>query len=148
MSSSGMGSAGPPPSPHGASSDVTSFHTTSDAHQYNFQQQPPQQQSTKSYLSAEHNAFNRLHPEEHQPQNIQEESRLLRKLLNGYDRRVRPVIKASTKVNASIGITLTQIFDMVRKIELYRGHYILLHISQKSLSFTFSIKRIRNHFFL
>ena len=128
MSSSGvvgLSASGQPQSSlpgHGASSDVTSFHSTqSDTvhHQYNnFQQQQLPSQSTKGY-SAEHNAFNRQlhHPEEvHQPQTttIQEESRLLRKLLNGYDRRVRPVIKASTKVNASIGITLTQIFDMVR----------------------------------
>lgn len=44
----------------------------------------------------------------------QEESRLLRRLLRNYDRRVRPVVNASTPVIIHVGITLTQIFDMVR----------------------------------
>ena len=47
---------------------------------------------------------------------IQEESRLLNHLMTNYDREVRPVYNASHKVVVSVGITLTQIFDMVSKI--------------------------------
>ena len=57
-------------------------------------------------------AFNRKDLLSDQPP-TQDESKLLNSLLNGYDRRVRPVINASTPVITSIGITLTQIFDMV-----------------------------------
>ena len=44
---------------------------------------------------------------------VQEESRLLNYLMSNYDREVRPVYNASQKVVVRVGITLTQIFDMV-----------------------------------
>ena len=43
----------------------------------------------------------------------QEESRLLTFLMENYDREVRPVYNASHAVEVKVGITLTQIFDMV-----------------------------------
>ena len=43
----------------------------------------------------------------------QEESRLLTFLMENYDREVRPVYNASHTVEVKVGITLTQIFDMV-----------------------------------
>ena len=43
----------------------------------------------------------------------QEESRLLEHLLTNYDKRVRPVLDASKNITIEVGITLTQIFDMV-----------------------------------
>lgn len=46
--------------------------------------------------------------------NQQDESRLLAYLMQGYDREVRPVNNASNAVSVYLGITLTQIFDMVR----------------------------------
>ena len=45
----------------------------------------------------------------------QEESRLLNYLMANYDREVRPVYNASQAVVVRVGITLTQIFDMVRE---------------------------------
>ena len=44
---------------------------------------------------------------------MQEESRLLNYLMGKYDREVRPVYNASKPVVVRVGITLTQIFDMV-----------------------------------
>ena len=44
---------------------------------------------------------------------IQEESQLLKYLMQNYDREVRPVINVSTAMKVKVGITLTQIFDMV-----------------------------------
>jgi hypothetical protein len=43
----------------------------------------------------------------------QEESKLLQYLMLSYDREVRPVINVSTAMKVKVGITLTQIFDMV-----------------------------------
>ena len=45
--------------------------------------------------------------------NPQQESRLLTHLMENYDREVRPVYNASKAVVVKVGITLTQIFDMV-----------------------------------
>lgn len=42
-----------------------------------------------------------------------DEQRLLEVLLNGYNSDTRPVYNASHPVNVSLGITLTQIFDVV-----------------------------------
>jgi hypothetical protein len=44
---------------------------------------------------------------------IQAESVLLQYLLHSYNNKVRPVINASSIVTVHVGITLTQIFDMV-----------------------------------
>lgn len=44
-----------------------------------------------------------------------DEKRLLRHLMRGYERDVRPVRNASTPVVIQLSITLTQIFDMVSK---------------------------------
>ena len=46
-------------------------------------------------------------------ENRQQESRLLTYLMENYDREVRPVYNASDQVVVKVGITLTQIFDMV-----------------------------------
>ena len=46
-------------------------------------------------------------------QTDQQESRLLSHLMENYDKEVRPVINASKAVEVRVGITLTQIFDMV-----------------------------------
>jgi len=43
----------------------------------------------------------------------QQESRLLQYLMQGYDRQVRPVVNVTNTVTIHVGITLTQIFDMV-----------------------------------
>lgn len=45
---------------------------------------------------------------------IPDEQRLMTYLFNGYERTVRPVRNASTPVVIRMGLTLTQIFDMVR----------------------------------
>jgi len=42
-----------------------------------------------------------------------DEKRLLRYLMRGYERDVRPVKNATTPVVIQLSITLTQIFDMV-----------------------------------
>ncbi|TRY67632.1 hypothetical protein TCAL_14683 [Tigriopus californicus] len=47
------------------------------------------------------------------PKPIQQESRLLTYLMQNYDREVRPVFNFSDTVQVKVGITLTQIFDMV-----------------------------------
>ncbi|KAG8185243.1 hypothetical protein JTE90_002769 [Oedothorax gibbosus] len=43
------------------------------------------------------------------------EKRLVDKLMRGYDNTVRPVKNASDAVTIRLGITLTQIFDLVSK---------------------------------
>ena len=43
-----------------------------------------------------------------------DEQRLLAKLMQGYSKQTRPVHNASHTVNVHVGITLTQIFDVVR----------------------------------
>ena len=50
---------------------------------------------------------------------IPDEQRLMNFLFRGYERTVRPVRNASTPVIIRIGITLTQIFDMVSKIVVH-----------------------------
>jgi nicotinic acetylcholine receptor len=44
---------------------------------------------------------------------LSDEQKLLQKLMRGYDKSVRPVYNASTPVVVRLGITLTQIFDVV-----------------------------------
>ena len=44
---------------------------------------------------------------------MQMESKLLKYLMKNYDREVRPVINPKTAMVVNVGITLTQIFDMV-----------------------------------
>lgn len=44
----------------------------------------------------------------------QQESRLLAYLMKGYDRQVRPLTNHNGNITVHVGITLTQIFDMVR----------------------------------
>lgn len=44
---------------------------------------------------------------------MNDEKRLLDSLMTGYDRNVRPVRNASNPIVIQLGITLTQIFDMV-----------------------------------
>ena len=48
----------------------------------------------------------------------QQESRLLNHLMENYDREVRPVYNASHAVVVNVGITLTQIFDMVGNMDI------------------------------
>ena len=47
---------------------------------------------------------------------MQHESRLLHYLLKNYNKQVRPVLDHTENVTVHVGITLTQIFDMVRNI--------------------------------
>ena len=51
---------------------------------------------------------------DHLTKPMQDESRLLTYLMSNYDREVRPVFNVSETVQVHVGITLTQIFDMVR----------------------------------
>ena len=44
---------------------------------------------------------------------VKDETRLLNHLMQNYDKEVRPVYDAASKVVVNVGITLTQIFDMV-----------------------------------
>lgn len=44
---------------------------------------------------------------------LTDEQRLYMVLMNNYDSNTRPVFNASQPVNVTIGITLTQIFDVV-----------------------------------
>ena len=53
----------------------------------------------------------------------QDESRLLKHLLTNYDKRVRPILDAKKNITIYVGITLTQIFDMV-SISKYNIHWI------------------------
>lgn len=53
--------------------------------------------------------FNNTPPDKPQ----KDESRLLAYLMKNYDRDVRPVINVNDNVTVHVGITLTQIFDMV-----------------------------------
>ena len=56
----------------------------------------------------------------------QQESLLLTHLMENYDREVRPVINASQAVVVRVGITLTQIFDMVsRSRYIYCSEYCI-----------------------
>ena len=50
----------------------------------------------------------------------QHESRLLEYLLTNYNRHVRPVLNHTKNVTVNVGITLTQIFDMVSIIIFLR----------------------------
>ena len=50
---------------------------------------------------------------EEKPEAMQMESKLLKYLMLNYDREVRPVIDPKTAMKVFVGITLTQIFDMV-----------------------------------
>ena len=47
---------------------------------------------------------------------LPDEQRLLNYVMRGYEKSVRPVRNASTPVIIQMGLTLTQIFDMVSKI--------------------------------
>lgn len=51
----------------------------------------------------------------------QQEKLLLQQLMRGYERDVRPVRNASHAVVVQVGITLTQIFDMVRMLFLLQS---------------------------
>lgn len=48
-----------------------------------------------------------------------DEQRLLYKLMENYDNSVRPVMKASSPVVIQLGITLTQIMDIVSTFNVY-----------------------------
>ena len=49
----------------------------------------------------------------------QQESRLLAYLMQNYDRQVRPLTNHNGNITVHVGITLTQIFDMVRFAFIY-----------------------------
>ena len=49
-------------------------------------------------------------------------------LMESYDREVRPVYNASKAVEVRVGITLTQIFDMVIKLQGVPKKYELKQI--------------------
>lgn len=48
-----------------------------------------------------------------------DEQRLMNYILKGYEKSVRPVRNASTAVKIKMGLTMTQIFDMVSFNNLY-----------------------------
>ena len=52
------------------------------------------------------------------PKPQKDESKLLAYLMQNYDRDVRPVVNVNDNVTVHVGITLTQIFDMVREVLL------------------------------
>lgn len=54
---------------------------------------------------------------------VPDEQRLLRHLFHGYERTVRPVRNASTPVVIRMGLTLTQIFDMVGYLRSNLGYF-------------------------
>ena len=47
------------------------------------------------------------------PTREQQESRLLAYLMQNYDKQVRPLVNHNGNITVHVGITLTQIFDMV-----------------------------------
>lgn len=53
------------------------------------------------------------------------EKRLVDKIMYGYDNTVRPVKNASDAIVIRLGITLTQIFDLVRK---FFTTYLIMYI--------------------
>ena len=64
------------------------------------------------------------------PPVVQMESKLLKYLMRNYDREVRPVIDPKTAMVVNVGITLTQIFDMVsRMIKGEKGISLSLSLS-------------------
>lgn len=56
-----------------------------------------------------------------------DEKRLLKYLMRNYDRSIRPVKNASTPVVIRLGITLTQIFDLVSETSKIPFIPFLLH---------------------
>ena len=52
----------------------------------------------------------------------QHESRLLDHLLSDYNKQVRPIIDHRRNITVHVGITLTQIFDMVSLSRFYWVH--------------------------
>ena len=72
----------------------------------------PQENATGSYVSVEKNEIPLNHPR-------QDESRLLKHLLTNYDKRVRPILNAKKNITIYVGITLTQIFDMVSSLFIF-----------------------------
>ena len=56
----------------------------------------------------------------------QDESRLLKHLLINYDKRVRPILDAKKNITIYVGITLTQIFDMVSFLMVLLLYIILI----------------------
>ena len=59
-------------------------------------------------------------------QEVSDEQRLFRKLMRKYEKSVRPVINATTPVVVKLGITLTQIFDMVSSLNFQGVGKIIL----------------------
>lgn len=53
------------------------------------------------------------------PEDMTEEQRLLYRLLRNYDRSSRPVYHATTPVIIRLGISLTQVLDVVSLTYLY-----------------------------
>ena len=72
----------------------------------------PKENATGSYVSVEKNEIPLNHPR-------QDESRLLKHLLTNYDKRVRPILNAKKNITIYVGITLTQIFDMVSILAIF-----------------------------
>ena len=69
-----------------------------------------------------------------------DEKRLLRHLMRGYERDVRPVKNASTPVVIQLSITLTQIFDMVRLYIYSRFFYIICALFYICVLYAFNLK--------
>lgn len=56
--------------------------------------------------------------------NIPDEQRLMNHIMRGYEKAVRPVRNATTAVIIRMGLTLTQIFDMVSVFESTGGSFM------------------------
>ena len=58
-------------------------------------------------------------------ESMSDEQRLFYTLMNGYEKAVRPVRKASDVVVVKLGLTLTQIMDIVKKSNLSTIYYLI-----------------------
>ena len=67
----------------------------------------------------------------------QQESRLLAYLMQNYDRQVRPLTNHNGNITVHVGITLTQIFDMVSFLSYV--DFFWLPFSRKLLTFDMEI---------
>ena len=76
----------------------------------------------------------------------QHESRLLEYLLTNYNRHVRPVLNHTKNVTVNVGITLTQIFDMVSNFGIFFKFDNLKNLRQASHEFEYEVNFIQRMF--
>lgn len=71
------------------------------------------------------------------PRPVPDEQRLMTHILRGYEKAVRPVQNASSIVVVKMGLTLTQIFDMVSRDSRW---LMVLKLMQQTLCFLDTLK--------